>query len=166
MESVLWIDPLGLMNGRKRRRLKHLVHVLTRSALCSSTTCSFQRSHIQFEHLSKWSPRHSCVRGYLVDVEIPDEMNQFAELKTLTENVGLNERCISSAVDRASEWRKTGPMEGGRSQPGRRGAQPRNEVKKKHRTWTRRSKRRNGGRSDGPDDFSSAIEAHRTAQVT
>ena len=59
----------------------------------------FLRSHIKLEHLSRWSSRHSNGCANSVDVEIPKEMSQFADLKTLTENVG--------PLYRAREWRKT-----------------------------------------------------------
>ena len=59
--------------------------------------------YIKIEHLSKWSPRHSCVRANFADVEMSKEMSRFAEFKTLTDNVG--ERVISSFLCRPSVWR-------------------------------------------------------------
>ena len=42
-----------------------------------------------------------------MDVDIPEEGSQFAELKTLTEDVGHNERAVSSVFYKAAEWRMT-----------------------------------------------------------
>ena len=68
---------------------------------------SVLRRHIKLEHLSKWSLRRSYRRANVVDVDIPEAVSQFAELKTLTEDVGRNERAVSSVFCKAAEWRKT-----------------------------------------------------------
>ena len=47
------------------------------------------------------------MRANVVDVDIPEEISQFAELKTLTEDVGRNERVIPSVFHKASMRRKT-----------------------------------------------------------
>ena len=45
------------------------------------------RSHIKRQHLNKiWSLRHKYIRANITNIEILEEMSQFAELKTLTEN--------------------------------------------------------------------------------
>ena len=122
--------------GRKRRRQKHFSHVLTWSALYYSTNLSFSRSHIKLEHLNKWPPRHSRVRANVLDVEITMEMSQFAELKTLIENVGLNERFGERRTN------------GGRAKPTRTSGR-----RRKTPNWRNRSERR-----DDALDLPSAIE--------
>ena len=56
------------------------------------------------------------MRANVVDVDIPEEISQFAELKASTGDVGRNERVISSVFYKAAEWRKTDQWRGGRSQ--------------------------------------------------
>ena len=52
-----------------------------------------------------------------MDVDIPEEISQFAELKTLTEDVGRNARVIYfRRLLQGSRVEKDGPMEGGISQ--------------------------------------------------
>ena len=61
------------------------------------------------------------MRGNIVVVDIPEEISQFAELKTLTEDVGRNERVIPSGERRSN---------GGREKSNRsRGAHQRSDVK-------------------------------------
>ena len=68
---------------------------------------SVLRRHIKLEHLTKWSLRRSLRRANVVDVDIPEEGSQFAELKTMTEDVGRKERATSRVFSKAAEWRKT-----------------------------------------------------------
>ena len=45
------------------------------------------RRHIKRGHLNKWSPWQKYMRANTMNIEIPEEMSLFAELKTLAENV-------------------------------------------------------------------------------
>ena len=102
--------------GRKGRRQTHLLHVLTRSALHSSTKCPFWDVYIKLEHPSKWCPSHSNARANFVEVEIPKRTSQFAERKTLGENVGINEKSFLQRPRQGSRVDKDGPTERGRRQ--------------------------------------------------
>ena len=62
------------------------------------------RRHIKREHLYKWSPRQKYMRANTMNIEIPEEMSLFAELKTLAENV--RERCFR-VMWRAADCRRT-----------------------------------------------------------
>ena len=66
------------------------------------------------------------MRANVVDVDIPEEISQFAELKTLTEDVGRNARVISGVFCKAAEWRKTDQWREGEVRS--RGAQERSEI--------------------------------------
>ena len=74
-----------------------------------------------------------------MDVDISEEVSQFSELKTLTEDVGRNERVVSSVFYKAAEWRKTDQWREGWVK--RRGSQTRNGVTRTP-NWRRWSKRR------------------------
>ena len=104
--------------GRKGRRQTHLLHVLTRSALHSSTKCPIWDVYIKLEHPSKWCPSHSNARANFVEVEIPKRTSQFAERKTLGENVGINEKSFLQRPRQGSRVDEDGPTERGRRQPG------------------------------------------------
>ena len=123
---------------------------------------SVLRRHIKLEHLSKWSLIRSKRRANVVDVDIPEETSQFAELNSLTEDVGRNESVISNVFCKAAEWRKTDQWREGEVKS--RGPQTRNGAKRTP-NWRKRCKRRNGERRDGPD-LRSALEALRTARIT
>ena len=99
------------------------------------------------------------MRGVAVHYENDDfqrlpEVSQFVDLETLTEDVGRNERVISSVFYKAGEWRKTEQWR-----------EKSSAKDHEHRNWRRRSKRRNGGRRD-VRDLPSALVALRTARVT
>ena len=66
------------------------------------------------------------MRANVVDVDIPEEISQYAELKTLTEDVGRNARVISGVFCKAGEWRKTDQWSEGEVRS--RGAQERSEI--------------------------------------
>ena len=66
------------------------------------------------------------MRANVVDVDIPEEISQYAELKTLTEDVGRNARVISGVFCKAAEWRKTDQWREGEDRS--RGAQERSDV--------------------------------------
>ena len=66
------------------------------------------------------------MRANVVDVDIPEEISQFAELKTLTEDVGRKTIVISSVFCKAGEWRKTDQRREGEVRSRR--AQERSEI--------------------------------------
>ena len=83
------------------------------------------------------------MRANVVDVDIPEETSQFAELKASTGDVGRNERVISSVFYKAAEWRKTDQWRGGRSQEQRttnaKWRKTNTELEKKEQTKTWRT---------------------------
>ena len=98
---------------------------------------SVLRRHIKLEHVRKWSLRRSYRRANVVDVDIPEEVSQFAELMTLTEDVGRNESVIFKRLLQGSRVEKDGPMEGGISQERTTNAKRRNtniELEQKEQT--------------------------------
>ena len=97
------------------------------------------------------------MRVKIGEVDIPKEMSQFAELKTLVAHVGHSERSIANAFRRAADqWREEEAKQEQWSTTAKRCEKTPN--------W-RRSKRRYGRQSDGPD-LPSALETHRAARVT
>ena len=102
------------------------------------------RRHIQREHLNKWSPWHKYIRANTMNIEIPEEMGLFAELKTLTENV--RERCFR-VIWRAADWRRTIQWNEEASQEQR--SLVKRRAKKAATNWRRRS---GGRRCNGPDN--------------
>ena len=88
-----------------------------------------------------WSPRHSYVRGNVVDVEIPKEMNHFGEVKTFTEHVGgHNERSLQASSEETAEQSKTDQWNGGEAKQKQRSTTA--KRRKKNPNWKRRSERK------------------------
>ena len=79
------------------------------------------------EHLNKWSPWHKYIRTNITNIDIPEEMSLFAELKTLTQ--GQQRR-------RTVQWKEEAAQEE-RSFIKRRAKKSSNELEKEKQKETR-----------------------------
>ena len=69
--------------------------------------------HIKHEHQNTWSPRHKYTRANITNVEIPEEMSLFAEVKIFTEDVHERGFMLLSMAHSSAE----GGSQGGAEEP-------------------------------------------------
>ena len=109
------------------------------------------------EHLNKWSTWNKYIRADITNVQIPQEMSLFTELKTWTENV--HERSVR-VLWMAADWRRTLQWTSAKGSQEQRSRVMR-RTNKASASWRRRSCGRRSAGLDSPGAPESSLSNSR-----